>query len=249
MLAVFHNRRWESEIRATKEIIDSGVLGKIKHYECHLDRFRPNVRKRWREEPGPGAGLWFDLGPHLIDQAVYLFGIPNTVIGNFGNLREGAITDDWAHVQLNYDGLRVILQASLLVAGGSPRTMIHGTEASWIKTSGDVQEAQLISGMLPIDPGYGIDPVPGILIKGDAGVVLSGGVSHAAERIETPTPAGNQMGYYVGIRDAILHGAPPPVPLKDALANMAILTASFESYETGRALTVPLTAEERALWP
>ncbi len=77
LLSVFHNRRWDSEILATKAVLESGVLGAVSHYECHMDRYRPVVRQRWREVAGPGAGLWFDLGPHLIDQAVHLFGLPH----------------------------------------------------------------------------------------------------------------------------------------------------------------------------
>src|ERR1700743_2034849 len=121
LLSVFHNRRWESEILATKAILNAGSLGEISHYESHMDRFRPAVRQRWREDPGPGAGLWFDLGPHLIDQALHLFGLPQSVNANFGILRPGGQTDDWAHVQLNYardgkDTMRAVLHASLLVA-------------------------------------------------------------------------------------------------------------------------------------
>src|ERR1700678_4147410 len=88
MLSVFHNRRWESEILATKAVLQSGVLGEVSHFECHMDRFRPGVRRRWREDPGPGAGLWFDLGPHLIDQALHLFGLPHSVNASFGVSRE-----------------------------------------------------------------------------------------------------------------------------------------------------------------
>lgn len=88
LLSVFHNRRWEGEVQATREILQSGRLGEVWHYECHLDRFRPTVRSRWREKSGPGAGLWFDLGLHLIDQALHLFGLPHSVNANFGILRE-----------------------------------------------------------------------------------------------------------------------------------------------------------------
>jgi predicted dehydrogenase len=116
LLSVFHNRRWDSEVLATKAIVQSGVLGEISHFETHIDRFRPQVRQRWREQAGPGAGLWFDLGPHLIDQAVQLFGLPLTINASFAVLRKGGETDDWAHVQLNYKSLRVILHASLLVS-------------------------------------------------------------------------------------------------------------------------------------
>lgn len=237
ILSVFHNRRWESEILATKAILETGELGEIAHYESHIDRFRPVVRQRWREEPGPGAGLWFDLGPHLIDQAVYLFGIPDAVSANFGILRAGGRTDDWAHVQLLYEHMRVVLQASLLVSGGGPRSMLHGTRGSWAKFGADVQERQLMSGMRPDDPAFGLDPNPGIVYDGATGT-----------QKEVPPPAGNQMGYYAGIRGAILRKEPVPVPLMDAIAGMAILETSFASGERGQVLQIPLTAEERAEW-
>jgi len=237
MLSVFHNRRWESEILATKAILETGILGDVTHYESHIDRYRPVVRQRWREDPGPGAGLWFDLGPHLIDQALYLFGLPQTVNASFGILRTGGRTDDWAHVQLNYGRLRVILHASLLVSGGGPRSILHGTRGSWAKFGSDVQERQLMSGMLPTDPQFGYDPDSGIHFDGETGM-----------RTEIPAPGGNQREYYVGIRDAILGRHPVPVPLKYAIAGMAILETSFESGVLGKTLAIPLTEGERAEW-
>jgi predicted dehydrogenase len=237
LLSVFHNRRWYSEVLATKAILEAGLLGEVSHYECHMDRYRPQVRQRWRENPGPGAGLWFDLGPHLIDQALHLFGLPNSVNASFGILRPGGQTDDWAHVQLNYDRLRVILHASLLVSGGGPRSVLHGTLASWAKFGGDVQEAQLIAGMMPWEPGFGIDPDPGILYDGASGT---------ESRI--PVPAGNQPAYYAQVRDAIRAGRPAPISGEHGVAVMAILEASFASGAEGRVLPIPLTSEERARW-
>jgi predicted dehydrogenase len=237
ILSVFHNRRWESEVLATRAILKTGVLGDVTHYESHIERYRPIVRRRWREDPGPGAGLWFDLGPHLIDQALYLFGIPQTVNASFGILRSGGRTDDWAHVQLNYDSLRVVLHASLLASCGGPRSVLHGTRGSWAKYGADVQEQQLMSGMLPTDPQFGYDPDPGIHFDGETG-----------KRTEIPAPAGNQREYYVGIRDAILGRGPVPVALKYANAGMAILETSFESGAHGQVLPISLTAEERAEW-
>jgi predicted dehydrogenase len=237
ILSVFHNRRWDSEILATKAILETGVLGDISHYESHIDRFRPGVRQRWREDPGPGAGLWFDLGPHLIDQALHLFGLPHSVNGSFGILRKEGLTDDWAHVQLNYDRLRVVLHASSLVSGGGPRSVLHGTRGSWAKFSADTQERQLMSGMFPVDPGFGHDPNPGIIYDGATGA-----------QTEVPSPAGNQREYYVGIRDAILGEGPVPVPVKYAVAGMAILETSYESGAQGRVLPLPLTADELAEW-
>jgi predicted dehydrogenase len=237
ILSVFHNRRWESEILATKAILATGLLGEVTHYESHIDRFRPVVRRRWREDPGSGAGLWFDLGPHLIDQALYLFGLPQTVHASFGILRGGGRTDDWAHVQLNYDRLRVVLHASLLVAGGGPRSVLHGTRGSWAKFGADMQEQQLMGGMFPTDPQFGYDPNPGVHYDGETGT-----------RTEIAAPAGNQREYYAGIRDAIFGRSPVPVPPKYAIAGMAILETSFESGARGHVLPIPLTAEERAEW-
>jgi len=242
LLSVFQNRRWYSEVLATKAMVQSGVLGDIVHYECHMDRFRPNVRQRWRENPGVGAGLWFDLGPHLIDQALHLFGMPNSVNANFAIQRDGGQTDDWAHVQLNYDRLRVVMQASLLVAwgqgtGGGPRSALHGTRASWAKFGGDVQEPQLMAGMLPDQPGFGVDADPGVLYDGDTG-----------EETKIPAPVGDQRPYYAGVRDAILEGRPAPISGEHGVAVMAILEASFESGRLGQVLAIPLTPAERAAW-
>jgi predicted dehydrogenase len=242
LLSVFHNRRWDSEVLATKAILASGLLGAVSHYECHMDRYRPVVRKRWREDPGPGAGLWFDLGPHLIDQALHLFGLPTAVNATFGVLRKGGETDDWAHVQLMYkdqqgDRLRIILHASLLVSGGGPRSTLHGTRASWVKFGADVQERQLVSGMLPDDPAFGFDPDPGILIDGDT-----------SSRTEIAAPKGDQRKYYVEVRNAIQNQQPATISAKDAVAVMAVLETSFRSGKEERTLPFPLDQAEIAEW-
>jgi predicted dehydrogenase len=238
LLSVFHNRRWDSEVLATKAIVESGVLGEVSHFETHIDRFRPQVRQRWREQTGPGAGLWFDLGPHLIDQAVQLFGLPQTISASFAVLRKGGETDDWAHIQLNYRSLRVILHTSLVVSGGLPRSVLHGTLGSWAKFGGDVQEKQLVAGMLPGSPGFGDDPDPGILYEGATG-----------KQTKIPAPPVNQAGYYLGIRDALWGRGPNPVPPEQASAVMSILTTSFQSGASGLVLPLELTDSERAAFP
>jgi len=234
LLSVFHNRRWDSEVLATKAIVASGVLGEISHFETHIDRFRPQVRQRWREKRGPGAGLWFDLGPHLIDQAVQLFGLPETINASFAALRRGGETDDWAHVQLNYKSLRVILHTSLLVSGGLPRSVLHGTLGSWAKFGADAQERQLVAGMLPGSPGFGDDPDPGILYEGAT-----------RKQTQIPAPAANQAEYYVGVREALWGRQPNPVPPEEASAVMSILDTSFQSGAAGRVLQLQLTDKER----
>jgi predicted dehydrogenase len=234
LISVFHNRRWESGSLAAKTVLESGALGEVSHFEVHIDRFRPAVRHRWRENTSPGSGLWFDLGPHLIDEAVQLFGLPQTISANFAIQRQGGQTDDWAHVQLNYERLRVILHTSLLVARGGARSVLHGTHASWAKYGADVQEKQLVAGMRPNSIGFGIDPDPGIFYD-----VATG------EQIEIPAPPSNQSAYYIGIREA-LHGRQPnPVTPEQAVAVMAILETSFESGARGQVLPLQLTDRER----
>lgn len=237
MISVFHNRRWESEVQATREVLQSGVLGAVSHYECHMDRYRPHVRQRWREDEGPGAGLWFDLGPHLIDQALYLFGLPLSISASLATLRKEGKTDDWAHVQLNYEGMRIILHASLLVSGGGPRSIVHGTRASWAKYGADVQEAQLKEGMTPGSPGFGYDPDPGVLYDGETG-----------RRTEIPAPVGNQQMYYAQIRDTMRGEQQASIPAIDAIAVMAVLETTFRSAEQGRVLPLPMTTTEVAQW-
>jgi predicted dehydrogenase len=201
-----------------------------------MDRFRPLVRQRWREEPGAGAGLWFDLGPHLIDLTLHLFGLPDSVLATFATLRPGGKTDDWAHVQLLYPDMRVILNATLLSSGGIARTLMHGTRASWAKYGPDNQEKQLVEGIIaPGTSGFGYDPDPGILIDGATG-----------ERTEIPVPPADQIAYYLGVRDAILGRGTLPVSPESAIAVMAILETSFLSGKNGFLLPLQLTADERS---
>ncbi|MEZ2347677.1 oxidoreductase [Terriglobus sp. RCC_193] len=227
ILSVFHNRRWESEINGAREVLQSGVLGQVTHYELHMDRFRPNVRQRWRENPGPGAGLWFDLGPHMIDAAIYLFGMPQAIQGNLATLRPGGKTDDWGHAILHYPHMRAVLNASLLVAGTGPRSTLHGTTATWMKYGADTQEPQLQSGMSPNDPAFGIDPDGGVIMDGATGTV---------------TPATPQRGcqqkYYESIRDAIRTGTAPAITAQDAVNVMAVLDAFYFSAREGRTVSL-----------
>ena len=237
LLSVFQNRRWDSEFLGARAMIDEGGLGEILHFESHIDRFRPNVRVRWREIAGPGAGVWYDLGPHLVDQALQLFGLPETLSASLVSQRNEAQTDDWFHVLLNYERLRVILHGSLVVAGGTPRMAMHGTRGSWLKYGMDVQEEQLVGGLVPGEPGWGEDPRPGILYKGTDSPPL-----------ELPVPKGDQRQYYFGIRDAILNKAINPVPPVQAIVVMAVLETAIASPKEGRVLPLPLTDPERAAW-
>jgi predicted dehydrogenase len=237
LLSVFHNRRWDSEVLATRAIVQSGMLGEISHFETHIDRFRPQVRQRWREQIGPGAGLWFDLGPHLIDQTLQLFGIPETMSASFAVMRKGGETDDWAHVQLNYQSVRVILHATLLASGGVPRSILHGTLGSWVKFGADMQEKQLVAGTRPDSAGFGYDPDPGIFYEGATG-----------QQTKIAAPLANQIEYYIGIRDALWGRRSNPVPSEEASAVMSVLETSFESGAKGKTLPIQITDKERAAY-
>jgi predicted dehydrogenase len=226
LLSVFQNRRWDADFLAVQELVHAGTLGRLVHYESHIDRFRPQVRPRWREQAGPGSGLWYDLGPHLVDQALVLFGRPSTVSATFARQRESAQTDDWAHVVLDYGPLRAVLHCALLVPGGTPRMAVHGTRASWIKYGMDAQEQQLIDRVDPNSDGWGVDLTTGVLYDGESGA-----------RTELAVPRGDYRVYYARVRDALLAGGENPVPPSQALDVMAVLEAAHDSGLSGKAVT------------
>ena len=157
VLSVFHNRRWDGDFLTVKKLLKERQLGDVRYFESHFDRFRPNVRERWREQPGPGSGIWFDLGSHLVDQAICLFGIPNSVTARCLPMRENTKTTDYFHVQLHYENLEVVLHASSFSAAPNCRFRIEGTRGSYVKYGLDPQEEQLKSGLTPNDAAYGTE--------------------------------------------------------------------------------------------
>ena len=229
LLSVFHNRRWDADYLTLRKLIADDRLGTIACFESHIDRFRPQVRDRWREQPGPGAGLWYDLGPHLIDQSLQLFGLPETVEAAIFAQRPGGKTDDYAHVLLGYaGGLQAILHASMLAAGGSVRLLVHGRRGSWRKTGMDVQEPQLISGLRPGDEQWGVDPEDGVLFTG-----ATDGRNQPPAESRVTNERGCYECFYSGVRDAILGHGENPVPAAQAVQVMAVLEAAQESARTG----------------
>jgi len=235
VLAVFHNRRWDGDFLAITDLLDRGVLGNIAHFESHFDRFRPIVRDRWRERAGPGGGLWYDLGPHLVDQALQLFGLPDRVTANLAAQRRGAQSDDWAHAVLEYGQRRVILHAAVLVAAPPPRFAVHGDAGSWIKYGVDGQERRLIAALTPDAADAPSDDERAVSIDG-----LSG-----TER-EMAIARGDYRQFYVELAAAVRGAASSPVPLDQALAVVAVVETAIRSSAEQRALTVPLTVEEIA---
>ena len=237
LLSVFQNRRGDSDFLTVQDAIRQDLLGRIVLFESRIDRYRPEVRDRWREVPGPGAGLLYDLGPHLIDQTLLLFGIPDSVQATLAKQRRGARTDDFFKLVLRYGEMVATLGAGSLVSGGSARFAVHGERASVVKQKPDVQEDQLRAGVLPGSPDWGLDPDDAILYVGATGDTRA-----------LKTARGDQRGYYVALREALLGRAPNPVPPKQGATVMAIIEAAFRSEKEGRRVVPELTAKERAAW-
>ena len=237
LLSVFQNRRWDSDFLTVQDAIHRDLLGKIVLFESRIDRYRPEVRDRWREIPGPGAGLLYDLGPHLIDQTLLLFGIPDSVQATLAKQRRGARTDDFFQLVLRYGEMVATLGAGSLVSGGSARFTLHGDRASVVKQKPDIQEDQLRAGVVPGAPDWGLDPVDAVLYEGATG-----------DTRVLMTARGDQRGYYVALREALLGRAPNPVPPEQGATVMAIIEAGLRSDTEGRRVVPDLTKEERAAW-
>lgn len=233
VLSVYQNRRFDADFLTLKDLLASGELGRPVYLESHFDRFRPEVKARWREQAVAGSGLWVDLGAHLVDQAVQLFGRPDTLQLDTAVLRDGAVVDDYFHAVLRYTQgphapLRVVLHSTTLAAHAAPRYIVHGTRGSYVKHGVDTQEDALRAGQRPPAAGWGADPLDGELTRVDpAGAVIRRGVS---------TRAGNYFDYYAAVRDAILGRGPNPVPPEQAVALMELLDLGRQSAREGRAL-------------
>ena len=162
-LSVFHSRRFDADFLTVRSLLAAGELGELMYFESHYDRYRPVVQNRWREQPGPGSGIWYDLGSHLLDQALQLFGDPDTVSADLGVQRAGGETVDYFHVVLHYGRMRAILHGSNLVIAETPRFILHGTQGSYVKYGMDPQEPALRRGELPGSGDWGRDTRHGTL--------------------------------------------------------------------------------------
>ncbi|KWC38956.1 oxidoreductase [Burkholderia ubonensis] len=227
VFAPFHNRRWDGDFLTVRRIVESGELGRITCVTSHFDRFRPQVRVRWREEAARGGGLLLDLGPHLIDQALALFGLPDTVSATVKTRRDNGSAPDFVHVQLGYPDKDVALHASALSAIEPARFTLHGTRGSYQKFGLDTQEDQLKAGLTPDDVEFGGGNPPGVLR------VLDGDVE--TER-PVPTLDGQYAEFYRALAASIREGAPFPVTPQDAVDVMTIIELAAQSEHEGRRL-------------
>ena len=243
VLTVFQNRRFDSDFLALQLVIQSGALGRVVQVDSHFDRYRPAVPVRWREQAVPGAGLWLDLGPHLLDQALALFGLPDDIFLDLATLRDGAQVNDWFHAVLRYTsrhgGLRVVLHASTLVAELGPRWAVHGTKGSFTKFGLDSQEDALKSGQrtqLTDLSSWGADPQVGDLLSFET---IPGVATPMSVRRAAPNPTGNYLNYYAQLRDHLWGLAPEPlVTSAQVRAVMQLLALGEQSAAQGRFVRV-----------
>lgn len=232
LLSVYHNRRWDSTTRTGQRVLASGMLGELRHASMHFDRFRPVPVNRWKEDPELLGGVWMDLGPHLIDEALLYFGMPVAIQADIAGLRPDTRADDVFQVRLRYaNGVRVDLGASMLGAIARPRLTLQGTRGSYAKQSLDPQEAMLKAGQLPGEPAsWGVDSEAGVaVLERDGGQM---------ESVEVPTENGAYPEYYRQVRDAILGLGPNPVPAEQAIRVMRLLEAGRQSSHERREIVL-----------
>jgi len=225
----YHNRRWDGDFRTLRRLVCDGAVGEVWRFESRFERWRPAVpdAPSWKHDPSQAAGgILFDLGPHLIDQAVVLFGLPASVYAEMPR-RRGALDDD-TFVALSYPGgLIVHLWMSSRAAQRGPRFRVLGSEGSYVKWGLDVQEDALRAGHLPTEPGWGEEP------PGAWGRL---GSDEGAEAV--PTLPGAYQDFYRGVAASLLDGAAPPVTMTDAVIGARIIEAVIASAATGTAVTI-----------
>jgi predicted dehydrogenase len=234
LLTVYQDRRWDGNFQTIQKLLASGTLGRITEFEARFDRFRPQTNPNaWREREVPGSGVFLDLGPHLIDQALVLFGSPKTVTASLFCQREAAKVNDSFDVFLEYPFLRVTLRARIIAYAPGPHLLLHGTKGSFIKYGMDPQEEPLRDGRVPDGPDWG--PTWGEEPETLWGTLtLADGPSRRVQQIKTER--GDYRGFYANVRDAIEQGASLAVTPEQALRTMRVLELAQQSSQQGRTL-------------
>jgi scyllo-inositol 2-dehydrogenase (NADP+) len=226
-IGVYQNRRYDSDFKTVKKIIRDGCVGNINEVEIHFDRFKPALSpKQHKEIPGPGAGILKDLGAHIIDQALCLFGMPQAVFADIRISRELSQVDDDINLLLYYPTFRVRLKAGYLVREVLPAFIIHGHKGSFLKSRADVQEACLIAGMKPNTTDWGTEPTEekGLLHTEKAGKII---------REKIPSLQGNYYEYYDVAYKALTNGSAMPVTVDDGINVMRMIEAVIKSNQEG----------------
>lgn len=227
LLSVFQNRRWDNDFLTLQACLKSGILGEIYTYEAHYDRFRPDVNHKWREQDLPGSGMLYDLGAHLIDQALFLFGPPQTIYADLLKQRPDSDVIDYFHLLLNYDKLRVILHSGIIVKTPGPRFQVHGTKGSFIKYGLDSQEATLKVGGRPGDSGWGAD-------KPEFYAEVTTEINNLTLTSRMETLPGSYQSYYALLLAAIRDQQPLPVAAEAGRDVIKVIEVAMQSSQEKR---------------
>jgi len=229
LLSVHHNRRWDGPFLTVEKIIKNNTIGTITYFESHFDRFRPQVRDRWKESSIQGAGILYDLGPHLIDQALHLFGMPQKIYADIQMQRKDSKSPDFFEIKLFYPHMNVVLKAGMLVNYPTPHFLLFADKGTFIKYGYDTQEALLNNGLTPCTgKDWGKDkPENYGLIRyfdGDE------------EKIETV--AGSYTQYYKDIYISLITGKDPQITAKDGRNTIFIIEKAIISSQEQQILTL-----------
>lgn len=231
-IAVFQNRRWDSDFKTVQKIITEGWLGEIAEAEFHFDRYNLQLSpKTHKEIPSPGAGTLKDLGPHVIDQAICLFGMPQALFADIRITRKDSVVDDYFELLLYYRSFRVRLKAGFIVREAVPAYVVHGYNGSFLKPRADVQEVNLLNGLKPNLTDWGTEPESG---EGLLHTEKDGKVIY--EKIKSLQ--GNYYDYYDGVYKALTSDISMPVTAEDGIHVMKIIEAAIKSSEEGRVIVL-----------
>ncbi|GGM33151.1 oxidoreductase [Longimycelium tulufanense] len=229
LLSVFHNRRWDGDFRTVRRLLAEGRVGRPLRFESRFERWRPRVKVSWKEsDPADGGGILFDLGSHLIDQAMTLFGRPHRVYAEVLTRRAGALVDDDVFVALHHDdGVVSQLSMSAVAANLGPRFRLLGDAGAFVKDGMDPQEDALRAGEEPGGPGWGEEP-PEVWGR------LGAGTEFELERTD---PGAYQL-YYAAVAEALANGGEPPVTAAEGVATLEVIEAAYASGRSGQVVTL-----------
>ena len=232
LISVYQNRRYDGDYRAVKDVVDKGLLGEIREVEIRYDRYRPSYGgKPHKEGDVRGAGIIYDLSPHLVDQAIQLFGFPNALFADLIKMRDDVAVPDYFELLFYYDRLRVRLKATCIARESTYAYTLHGMKGSFLQQRSDMQENELLAGIKPSLESW--CPAPS---KPDG--LLHTEINGEVVRKETTSSPGNYMGYYDDVYKALTGQAANPVPPADAIKNMRIIEAALESMKEGRIVSL-----------
>ncbi|WBA16238.1 Gfo/Idh/MocA family oxidoreductase [Salinivibrio proteolyticus] len=221
-LCPYHNRRWDGDFLTLQSLIENDELGDIKVMHSSINRYRPEVRQRWRELPGEGAGILFDLGSHLIDQALTLLGDPNAISAQCRALRPGCQTTDYFQLTLHYPDSEVILNSSPYRSGTTERFTVHGEKATFSCDGLDIQEDQLRAAMSILDKNFGTQSHQATLEKGDS-----------VTKMTCPLHTGQYQQLFTLLAESITHQRPSPVSAESATKVIYAIELAQRASETG----------------